>query len=42
MNIIYFTFWWSLFITLTCGALFWVDLIPGFGTASSIGQLWDM
>ena len=42
LNIIYFTFWWSFFITLTCAAFFWVDLIPGFGTASSIGDLWDM
>ena len=42
MNIIYFTFWWSFFITLSCAALFWVDLIPGFGTASSISELWNM
>ena len=40
VNLVYFTFWWSLFISLTALCLFWVCLIPGFGTAPDFGIFW--
>ncbi|XP_062501851.1 uncharacterized protein LOC134178956 [Corticium candelabrum] len=33
INLFYFLFWTSLYHVLTAAALFWVDIIPGFGTA---------
>ncbi|XP_062501559.1 uncharacterized protein LOC134178690 [Corticium candelabrum] len=33
INLFYFLFWTSLYQLLTAAALFWIDIIPGFGTA---------
>ncbi len=41
LNLIYFTFWWTSAVTLTCLAFFWVDLLPGFGTSNSFQTFID-
>ena len=36
VSLIYFSFWYCFYVTLTVGVLFWTDLVPGFGTAKDI------
>ena len=41
VNVVYFAFCVSFVISLVTVLLFWVDLIPGFGTAKNISNLWE-
>jgi hypothetical protein len=38
VNIFYFLFWESVYQLLSVMALFWVDIIPGYGFADTITQ----
>ena len=36
LNLVYFLFWMNIFSSATITVLWWVDLIPGFGTSSNL------
>lgn len=36
INMAFYQFWYSLALMLTSWSLFWVDIIPGFGSSSNI------
>jgi len=40
-NVVYMLAWQSLYQVLTVTALFWVDIIPGFGTSPDIQSWWS-
>jgi hypothetical protein len=40
-SIPYLLAWESLYQLITCVALFWTDIVPGFGTSADIVQFWD-
>ena len=38
VHLVYFLFLWMASVTLTVGLLFWIDIVPHFGTSDSISQ----